>query len=208
MNNFLLTYPWIFRKQIGDSKTILDLGCGDGEFTAAINFDKKFEITGVDLFSQYIRQAKATGAFKKVVKADIKTFKVPAGTFDAAISSQVIEHLYKKEGAAHLKLLEKAAKNRVVIGTPNGHFHREIIDHNDLQEHHSGWSVADFEKYGYRVYGQGLKLVYGEHGLLQSFLGKITLFRNIFIGLSFLTSPYVYFHPNQAAHLIAVKNKK
>lgn len=201
----LFTYPWLFKVFLGDHKRVLDLGCGDGAFMKIVNHDNFYNVTGVELFSPYIRKAKATKAYSKIIKQDLRLYKPKIKYFDAAISSQVIEHLTKKEGKLHIKTLEKAASH-VIIGTPNGHFHQEEYDHNKLQEHHSEWTVADFRDFGYQVYGQGLKFVYGEKGLLNSQLGKMMIFKIVFYGLSFLSSPVVYFRPEWAAHIIAVKH--
>ena len=167
------SYPWIFRYKLNDSVTILDVGCGDGDFMRIVNFDKKYQIIGVDLFKPYLNKAKKTGVYSKVVAQDIRKINFKKNEFDAVISSQVIEHLTKKDGFEHIKKLENYSSRVVIIGTPNGHFHQEGYDGNDLQEHHSQWIYKDFEKLGYKTYGQGLKYIYEEHGLLNTFLGKI-----------------------------------
>lgn len=203
-----LTYPWIFRHKLADVKTILDVGCGNGEFIAIVNADKKYQITGVDLFAPYLKQAKKYGVYKKLINQDIKNIKFMPAQFDAVISSQVIEHLTTKQGLDHIKKLEKYANKKIIIGTPNGHFHQEGYDGNHLQEHHSEWTFQDFQKLGYKTYGQGLKLVYGEHGLLNSIIGSFLPVKILLFSISFIMSPFVYFNPQYAAHTIAVKIKE
>lgn len=200
------TYPWIFRSKLGNNVTVLDVGCGDGAFMAHVNFDRKFTIFGVDLFTPYLRLARSNGAYKQVTQKDVRQISYKKSQFDAALSSQVIEHLTKKEGLAHIKNLEKFAKNVVIIGTPNGHFHQESYDGNKLQEHHSEWRHEEFKALGYRTYGQGLKAIYGEHGLLNTFWGKLIPFRILLFLISYLLSPFVYNNPKFAAHTIAVKS--
>jgi ribosomal protein L11 methylase PrmA len=42
------TYHWIMKKAIGSPKTLLDLGCGNGDFSYDLFKNDKFQITGVD----------------------------------------------------------------------------------------------------------------------------------------------------------------
>lgn len=203
-----LTYPWIFRYKLADVKSVLDVGCGNGEFMSIVNADKNYQITGVDLFAPYLKQAKSYGVYKKLIKQDVKAIIFKSGEFDAAISSQVIEHLTRKQGLEHIKKLEKFASKKIIIGTPNGHFHQEGYDGNHLQEHHSEWTYQDFQKLGYQTYGQGLKMVYGEHGLLNTSVGSFMPIKLMLFLISFILSPLVYFNPQHAAHTIAVKIKK
>lgn len=199
------TYPWIFRMHLSGAKTLLDVGSGNGEFMQVINYDNKFAATGVELYPEYIKKSKTFGVYKKVIKQDIRKIKFSKKSFDAVISSQVIEHLKKKEGILHIKLMEKIARKKVVIGTPNGHFHQEEYDNNPLQEHQSHWGIADFQKLNYQVYGQGLKFIYGEHGLLANHIFKLLPLRLLAYLISYIASPLVYFSPHLAAHIIAVK---
>src|SRR5688572_21983719 len=65
--------------------------------------------------------------------------------------------LNKKDGYRLLKIMNKIAKKRVIILTPNG-FVPQTGKDNELQEHLSGWSVSDFRKMGFKVLGRyGLK---------------------------------------------------
>jgi SAM-dependent methyltransferase len=202
------TYPWTFRNKLKNIKTVLDVGCGDGAFIKQINSDKKFDVVGVDLFAPYLRLARSTLAYKQVSQKDIRQINYKKNQFDAAISSQVIEHLTKKEGLDHIRKLEKYAKKIIIIGTPNGHFHQESYDGNKHQEHHSEWRYEEFKALGYKTYGQGFKPIYGEHGLINTFIGRLFPVKLSLFMISYLLSPYVYNHPEHAAHTIAVKVKK
>lgn len=201
---FPFTYLSIFKNFIGNSRSILDVGCGNGIFFSLINTNKKYDGMGVDLFHKYILMARKTGAYTKVIEKDIRKINFSSRSFDVVISSQVVEHLTKKEGFNLLVKMEVIAKKRVIIGTPNGHFHQEAYDENDLQKHKSHWSVKDFQDRGYKVYGQGLKAVYGEGGLMEKF--KDTPLKYLLYIFSYIYSPFVYFNPNIAAHIVAVKN--
>lgn len=199
-------YPTIMRNKLQDTKTVLDLGCGKGEFMKMINFDKKFDVTGVELFEPYIKEAKKTGLFRKIIKSDLRNIKISSKSYDAVILNQVIEHLTKKDALKLLKELEVYAKKSIIIGTPNGHYHQEEYDDNELQTHLSHWRAKDFKKLGYSVHGQGLKLVYGENGITNIQTNSIVkLFWYI---ISYFMSPLVYYNPEIAAYIIAVKKSR
>ncbi len=166
------TYPWIIKRHLTECKNILDVGCGNGSFMAKINSGKSFNATGVDLFEPYVKKARSLNVYKKVIKKDVMKINFKSGNFDAVHTSQLIEHLEKKEGLKLIEKMEKIAKRKVVIGTPNGHFHQDEYDRNILQKHKSSWSVEDFTKLGYTCYGQAIKFIYGEKGLLNTNIAK------------------------------------
>ncbi|OGM26068.1 hypothetical protein A3D01_04880 [Candidatus Woesebacteria bacterium RIFCSPHIGHO2_02_FULL_39_13] len=199
------TYPWIIKKHFSDNKKILDVGCGDGTFMAKINFDKKYEVTGIDLFDPYLKKAGKTKAYEKVLKMDVRKLNLKDSSFDCVHASQVLEHLKEKEALSLIKKMEKIAESKVIIGAPNGHFHQDAYDKNDLQRHQSSWQIEDFQKLGYTCYGQALKFIYGENGLVHNKLAAIGLVRFFLFGLSYLLSPLAYIFPSLGAHIIAVK---
>ena len=166
----------------------------------------KFQITGVELYPESIKQAKSKNIYSKVVKGDI--VKLPIGLkkhYDVVLVSQAIEHLTKKKGHKAIQEWEKRAK-RVVISTPVGFvpFHQLELseqDQNPYQKQLSGWEVEDFEKMGYKVYGQGWGFLYR-----NSFIKQLpSIFFPIINIISFITSPVMYFSPRLAMYQIAVK---
>jgi len=199
------SYPWIVKTHLKGDKTVLDVGSGDGKFIALLNSDDNLEVEGVELFSDYIKKARKTGAYKKIVKKDILKINYKQGSFDGVLCSQVIEHVSEKDGHKLILKMERIAKKSVIIGTPNGHFDQDEYDGNRLQKHLSFWDAKDFTEKGYVVYGQGLKYIYGEDGLLSKSPCNWFIVRHFFFLVSYLFSPLVYFQPHLAAHLIAVK---
>ena len=199
------TYPFIIRTNLKYEKTLLDVGSGNGRFMTEINWDKKFKVIGVELFDVYIKQAKATKLYEKILKKDIMELAFEKNSFDAVLASQIVEHFTKQEGILLIKKMERWAGNTVIIGTPNGHFHQEEWEGNKLQAHKSSWQGEDYKKLGYKVYGQGFKLVYGRNGFLSSSLANIRILSLVMFFFSYLLSPFVYFFPRHAAYLIAIK---
>lgn len=82
-------------------------------------------------------------------------------SFDLVFALDVIEHLEKPDGGRMLSEMERVARRRVLIFTPNGFYPQESDD--PWQVHRSGWTHADFRPRGYTV---GLvDFDYGKHGL-------------------------------------------
>lgn len=203
------SYHWIIRRVIGQPKTILDLGCGEGDFSASLFGKNNFQITGVEIYPGSLKKAQKTGIYKKMIKSDI--VKLPAGLksgYDVVFVSQAIEHLPKKKGLKALRVWEKKGR-KVVVTTPVGFvpFHqleRPLQDQNPYQKHLSGWEVSEFRNLGYRVYGQGLGFLYR-----SSLVKQLPPFCFPILNLiSFLFSPFVYWIPELGMYQIAVKEIK
>lgn len=204
---FPFSSPWIIRYHLANAKTVLDIGCGDGQLMVKVNYDKKYEVTGVDLYRPALRKAKRTGVYKKTVLSDLTKLKFKQKSFDVVLASQVIEHISKKDGLKILSLMEKIAKDKVIISTPNGFVPFEPFedkDDNPLQIHKSGWRVEEMKKLGYKIYGQGSNFIYRPKGPLY----KFRKLKNLLVIASYLLSPIVYFYPNLSFIIIAIKNEE
>jgi hypothetical protein len=123
-----------------------------------------------------------------------------AGTFDAVIALDVIEHLDKRAGFSLLDAMESIARACVVVMTPNGFVHQSAEPHNPYQEHLSGWTVRDFLNRGYIVRGirgwKPLRKEYARPSIKPARLGW---------RLSAMTQPLVTNHPSLAYQLFATK---
>lgn len=201
---FPFTSPWIIRYHLGEVKTVLDVGCGDGSLMLKVNGDKKYDVTGIDLYTPYLKLAKESGVYRKVVRSDIRKIKFRDRSFDVVLASQIIEHLNKKDGLNLIKKLEKISKYKVILTTPKGFVKYdpfEVIDDNKLQEHKSGWEIEELKNLGYKVFGQGSGLIYSPNGLLYKFRNL----KDILVIISYFLSPISYFFPKTSASLTAVK---
>lgn len=200
------TYPWIYRKHLGAFVNILDVGCGDGSLMEYVNFDGKYKVTGVDLYKPYIKSAKEKGVYERVLLGDIRKIKFPKDSFDVVMSSQVIEHLEKKEALKLIKEMFKISRKKIIVGTTNGFFPFDPLeggDSNPLQVHKSGWKITELIRDDFKVYGQGLGLILRPGGLAHRVKGLSYAFSLI----SYLLSPLVYFVPRLSTYIIAVKRK-
>lgn len=205
------TLHWLVKRYIGENvKTVIDLGCGDGSFTKDVSYGKNWKITGIELFDDSIKRAKGLRLYEQIIKSDVTAIprSIKKNKYDVVLSIQVIEHLKKETGKAVLKEWEDLAKKRVIITTPVGFIKFDRVerekDKNKLQKHLSGWSPEEFRERGYKVYGQGLKLVYSENGLVRKLH---PIFWPFLILLSYLAAPLVLLFPKMGTYMIAVKEK-
>lgn len=194
------TYPWILATAVGnDVKTVLDVGCGTGDLMALISKDKNWDITGVELFDDSIKAAEATGAYKKIVKADITKLpqEITNKKYDVVFSSMAVEHIPKAEALALIKQMEAMSLKRTVVTTIVGFYGFCPLDahgeeKNPYQVHVSGWEPSEFREMGYVTRGQGLALVWKEGCWAYT---SPKFLRPLLFGFSLLCSPLVYFIP-------------
>lgn len=184
---------------------VLDLGCGTGVAGEMLNRDKKHQFVGVDIYKPYVDLCKKGGFYSKVERKDLTKIKLKKGSFDVILLLQVIEHLKKKEGTALLEECIRAVTKAVIVAVPNGSCHQEEYDSNTHQEHKSSWNSRDLNKMGFRVFGQGLKVIYGS----KSYGGgrPASFWQKIVVPLSTFLLPLILFFPQASVQLIAVKYK-
>jgi SAM-dependent methyltransferase len=144
-----------FRKSLIGCKTILDLGCGgESPFVAVA---KNYYSVGVDTFLPSIEKSKELGVHDEYFNINVmsidKYFKDKS--FDCVIMIDLIEHLEKKPGELLLEKIEKIAKKKIIIFTPNGFLSQGIHYDNPWQEHKSGWSLKEMSSRGFKVIGFG-----------------------------------------------------
>lgn len=208
LSYFPFTYQWMLRNAIGNNiKTVIDLGCGDGSLMKNISKDKKWDITGIELYPSSIKKASQFGIYRLVAKADVVNLpkKITKKNYDVVFASQVLEHLKKNDGKKAIKVWLRMVTKRLVITTPVGFIEYEPIEEKDennpLQKHLSGWSPEEFVNLGFKVRGQGIRLIYGEKGFARLFPSLFPVWSLI----ALLFSPLVYFFPKLGLYMIAVK---
>jgi hypothetical protein len=86
-----------------------------------------------------------------------------------------------------------------VITTPLGFMPRDEVDGNPLEAHISGWEPKEVEKLGYRVKKQGVRILFGNEGVVHrkpySLLSKIIFMAEPFLNilLNFIQSLADYY---------------
>ena len=182
-----------------DCKTALDLGCGRGK-GSLIEVTPITYSVGVDIFEPYLKESKAKGVYSNHILADITRIEFKQDSFDAVLAFEVVEHLTKEDALQLISKMEKWARKKVVITTPNGFMFQASYDDNAYQVHKTGFSIDEFSKIGYKVYGLGgVKCLRG-NGSHMKF--KPWWFWWI---ISDITQKVTYRLPRHAAGLLCVK---
>lgn len=195
------TVPHYLKRDLSGCQSVLDLGCG---WDSPISSCGVSYSVGVEGFLPYLEESKKKKIHNKYINADVKEVDFEAGSFDAVIAIDVLEHLKKEDGWALLAKMEAWSKKKIIIFTPNGFIAQDDYDSNSLQVHRSGWSVCDLENLGFKVRGMnGLKKLRGTYRSFVRF--KPALFWEL---MSDCTQKITYFLPEAAFALFAVKGKK
>lgn len=194
-------YFWTLGHTLKDCKTVLDVGCG--ERSPLLYVKKTFRSVGIDIYKPTLAKSKKNKIHDSYVAGDIahldRYFKPKS--FDAIIALDVVEHLPKKQSLKMIEQMEKIAKKKVIILTPNDFYHQKSLGGNPYQEHKSGWSVNDFISRGYSVSGlRGLKYLRKDFATIR--------YKPWFVWapISFITEPMFSYFPTLSYHLFAVKS--
>jgi len=189
------------RRALAGCRSVLDVGCGVASPLAALDVDA-FSI-GLDRCLPDLRRARSAGTHRVLVCADASTVDelFAPRSIDAVVALDVIEHLEREAGLALVRRLERVARRRVVVFTPNGFVPQPGTAENPWQEHRAGFSVRDMRDLGYRVRGiHGLWPLFGAFGECR--LRPGALWRRVADG----TAPIVYLLPTLAFGLLCVKD--
>lgn len=196
-------YYWRLSRELKGVESILDVGCGTNSPLAKVKGD--FESEGIDLFKPSLAKSKKAKIHDRYRHGDVRKIDqfYPIKSFDAVIALDLVEHLKKKNGQVLLKKMEKIARQKVIVMTPNGFTDQDPLEGNPHQVHQSGWQVKDFKNQGYRVYGlRGFKFIRGECATIKL---KPWFFWGAIASLSdFL----VFFFPKLAYQFFAIKTIK
>jgi ubiquinone/menaquinone biosynthesis C-methylase UbiE len=205
-----MTYPWIIRRQFSEKfETIVDVGCGKGGLMAAVRPSEKHPpfVIGLDIFTPYLEICKTQGSHDELIRADVRHLPLRNHSVDIVLCSQVLEHVPKRDGASLIAELTRVTWQRTIVATPVGFIPFLPLDptdevRNPFNEHKAGWTTTELERLGFRIVGQGLRAIYGEHGLARRMPRRLRVVGYL---VSYLAQPFVYFVPNLAIYMIGVK---
>jgi len=196
------TYPVELEKAVGTCKSLLDVGCGSS--SPIKSFSNKIYSAGVDAFKPSIDKSKKLRIHNKYYQMSVLNInKFKPGSFDCVLASDLIEHLSKEEGIKLILLMEKIAKEKVIIFTPNGFLPQGEYDKNPHQVYKSGWTASEMKNRGYKVIGiNGWKLLRGEYTSLKFKPNYLWRF------ISDITQVFLRNNPENAFQILCIKNKK
>jgi hypothetical protein len=154
------------RRNLEGCETILDVGCGE---LSPMRFLATGRLVGLDGYTPALERAQQRSTHDEYILGDVRLVGeiLQDRVFDAVVALDLIEHLPKTDGLQMLESMERLAKKRVIVFTPNG-FVPQKSQNGDLQEHLSGWIPEEMRVRGYSVFGMhGPKSLRGEYARLK-----------------------------------------
>ncbi|MDP9406463.1 MAG: class I SAM-dependent methyltransferase [Actinomycetota bacterium] len=192
------TYVALLGSLLEGCDSVLDVGCGTSSPLRDVPGD--FRGVGVDAYAPAIEVSRRAGIHEAYLQQPVTELDVPPASFDAVVMLDLIEHLDRDAALELLARAERAARRRVIVSTPNGFVPQGDVGGNPFQVHRSGWTVAELEARGFRVWGaNGPKGLRGERGSLRRPRAATG-------PLSVLLQPLVVHRPASAFQLVAVKD--
>jgi Methyltransferase domain len=202
LNALFEQYSILLEKVVNGCDTVLDVGCGAQSPLRHLTHRPKV-LLGVDSCGPVIKRSEKAGihdTYWQIPALDVDKY-FDCQSLDCVVALDLIEHLTKEDGSRLLASMERIARKRVVVFTPNGFLPQAPYEGNPSQEHLSGWSVDEMRARGYEVTGvNGWKPLRGQHAD-----GRFRP-RKLWRAVSILTRPLVVNHPGQAFQILCVKN--
>lgn len=145
-------------------ETVLDVGCGYGRWGALIRHNyweaglqEPPAVDGVDGFEPNIEAVRQGGyyrhAWHQLLPGTLD------GSWDTVLACEIVEHLPDDAIGSVLDELERVARQRVIVSTPNGPAFRPGRDtpdgFNELEAHRSYVPRSVLRRRGYRILGVG-----------------------------------------------------
>lgn len=98
---------------IDSNSTLLDLGCGTGNYTFTFQQIAK-RVIGIDISAAMLGKACAKFPALQIVRGDVRNLPFNANTFDGALAIQVLHHV--KERELFLREARRVLRNGAYIG--------------------------------------------------------------------------------------------
>src|SRR4051812_38661444 len=134
-----ITYEEHLEAALGDAESVLDVGCGANSPLG--RFARRPPVAvGVDLHEPSLERSRAAGFHDEYRRLDVLRIadEFEPDSFDAVVAFDLLEHLSAEEGRGLIAAMEKIARRRIVLLTPNGFVPQDVYDDNPLQAHRSG----------------------------------------------------------------------
>ena len=193
------------KKELKDCDTVLELGCGKNSPLRCCNV--RYSV-GVELFEPSLLKSKEQKIHNEYILADIRELKFKDNSFDCVCVLDVLEHLTKEEGITLIRNMERIARLKVIIFTPNGFLPQGEEYGNPFEIHKSGWSVQELRNLGYTVRGiNGIKTSTNILGRLKNAGHYYVKLFSLVLGIvNIATQRLVYRCPSLAFQLLCTKH--
>lgn len=196
--------PYLISRAMVGAESVLDVGCGrNSVLRRVVTKDAVYKV-GIDIYEPYVNQAIESGVYDEVLLGDARRLPFGAKSFDCVVAVEVLEHLHKEDGLIMIEEMERVARRKIIMSTPNGFLDLYAGPKDNPDEKHLyGCTVSELKELGFRVYGMnGLKVLWEiKQGqavprIKPSILGSL---------LIDITELYTYHVPASAFQLFFVK---
>jgi hypothetical protein len=195
----VFTYIQTLRRWLKDCASCLDVGCGASSPVRFIPFEST---VGLDAHAPTLLEAERLSTHDRLLGVPAQEIGTHfhERSFDCVVALDLIEHLTEDEGDALIAAMERIARKKVVLFTPNGYLVQHSHD-GDLQAHRSGWTATDMRRRGFRVQG-----MHG-HRALRGEAHRLRVRPRALGGILAVASHHLYTrsHPEVAAALLCIK---
>ena len=117
----------LFERHVSSDDDCLDVGCGDGGTSGGWLHEHAGSYLGVDISESAIEMASARGLDARLID-DAGDLPFPDGSFDLAICTEVLEHLFAPQRAlAEIRRVLRPG-GRVIVTVPNLAHWRNRLD--------------------------------------------------------------------------------
>ena len=145
--------------------SVLDVGCGWGRWGCLLRtnfFEWGLEqfpvVDGIDGDAACIELCRSLGVYRSL-RQEILPCTLPVDAYDTVLASEIVEHFTHDEVPVFLQECERAARQRVIVTTPNFECIRGGSDgplgFNKLDHHQAFVTQAFLRSKGYTIVGAG-----------------------------------------------------
>jgi len=145
---------WL-QKYIDAEDEVIDFGCGLMPTTRKLQCKK---LIGIDAWPPYIEKLRNELIHLEHIylwHLDLGGTLLSAAnsnSTDVSVALDVVEHFEKDAALNLIQEIERIARKRVIILTPNGFLPQEREENSEYQRHRCGFIPAEFEEMGYNVF--------------------------------------------------------
>jgi 2-polyprenyl-3-methyl-5-hydroxy-6-metoxy-1,4-benzoquinol methylase len=111
-----------------NAATILDVGCGDGSFSAGLKSNRELEVWGIEI--DELAAAEAVNKLDRVLVGDAIALvnELPDNHFDCIYCNDILEHLIDPEKLLEILKSKLKSDGRLVASIPNVRYFWNIVD--------------------------------------------------------------------------------
>ena len=150
-----------------DPHSLLDAGCGEGELLRRRVFSPRLSPVCLDRKLDSLADLRARTSQHALICASVEALPFAAGSFDAVICLEVLEHL--DDPAAAVRELARVARKALILSVPYEPYFRLGNLARGKHLRHLGNFPEHVQHWNFRTFGTLLSSVLSEIRLIEAF---------------------------------------